>query len=169
MRAAQLKAFGPSWLSVACQESKCHAVSGHHSLLFSSLLLLAYQNNYLQGLLFVYGLGLGQGLCGWLAFTGKYRADADGFSVTDLTLQFSKKFGCPGEKKRKLSNNVFIPVLPSFCILWWGRRVSILGGYFVGLLWNFLLQLLFSLLVTLLWIIPLTAYSFERITRSHDA
>ena len=68
-------------------------------------------------MLFVYGSGLGQGLFGWLVFTGKYRADADGFSVADLNPQFPKKFGCPGEKKRKLSNNVFMPVLPLFCFL----------------------------------------------------
>jgi len=88
--------------------------------------------------LFTYGSGLRQGLFGWLVFTGKYRPDAYGFSVTDPNSQFPKKCGCSGEKKRKFSDNVFIPVPLSFWFfgfvffLGGGACFSILGGYFAG-------------------------------------
>lgn len=130
---------------------------------FAPILTLAYQNNQLQGILFLW-LKFGSGGVWLVVFYWHIQSWCNGFSVTDLNLQFPKKFGGPG-KKRKLSNNVVIPVPPSFCFL--GGGCSILRGYFAGLLWPFLLWWLFSLLITLLWTSPLNAYSFERITSPH--
>lgn len=58
----------------------------------------------------VYSSGFPEGRRINLFFTGRCREDVNRRSVTDLNLQLTEKFGCPGE--RKLSNNIPIPVHP---------------------------------------------------------